>query len=446
VKRVARFILPLAFAFVAFASAPAGASVSPKAFQFALPNGMQVVVIPDHRAPVVTEMLWFKVGAADDPPGLGGLAHFFEHMMFRGTKSTPGDAYAETIARNGGESNAFTTHDYTCFYEQIAKDRLKLAMSLEADRIANLDLSDTNVNTEREVVLEERRMRIENNPQSLLGEQMDAALYLTHPYARPVIGWAEEVRRIGRVEAQNFYDRHYAPNNAILVVAGDVTADEVRADTQDTLAKVPPRALVPRYEFAQPPRLGETRLTLQNSGVKVAYFTRSYRVKSYAEAGPGEAESLDLLAQLLGDQTGALYRTLVVDRRLATDAGASYDGMTRDAGEFDIYAVPRPGVSLDQLERDTDQVLAHYLSAAPHADELARAKTELVASTIYRRDSQYALASAYGEALVIGLTLDDVDAWASRVRATTGEDIRDAARTALDKREAVTGYLVPGGK
>jgi zinc protease len=443
-KRIARAALPLALLFSFLSIAPSLATVSPRAFQFALPNGMQVVVIPDHRAPVVTEMVWFRVGAADDPPGLGGLAHFFEHMMFRGTKQTPGDEYAQTIERNGGESNAFTTHDYTAFYEQIAKDRLKIAMALEADRIANLDLSDANVNTERDVVLEERRMRIENNPQTLLEEQMGAALYLTHPYSRPVIGWTDEVRRIGRAEAQAFYDHHYSPNNAILVIAGDVTPDEVRADAKDTLAKVLPRTRVPRYEFAQPPRLGETRLMLANKGVKVPYFARMYRVKSYAEAGPGEAESLDLLAQLLGgDETGALYRTLVLDRKLATDAGASYDGMDRDAGEFDVYAVPRPGVSLDQLERAVDQVLGRYLGAQPKPDELTRAKTQLVATTIYRRDSQYALATAYGEALVIGLTLDDVDAWPSRIRAIGGDGVQRAAREALDKRESVTGYLVP---
>ncbi len=166
---------------------------------------MQVVVVPDHRAPIVTQMLWFRAGAVDDPPGLSGLAHFFEHMMFRGTASLPGDQFAQTVARNGGEENAFTTHDYTVFYEQIARDRLRLVMSLDADRMANLDLSDNNVNTEREVVLEERRMRVDNDPQALMREQMEAALHLSHPYGRPIIGWPDEVRHIGRVEAQDFY-------------------------------------------------------------------------------------------------------------------------------------------------------------------------------------------------------------------------------------------------
>src|ERR1700744_4570001 len=261
-------------AVMALGWAPPAAAQENRVFQFALQNGMQVVVVPDHRAPVVTQMLWFKVGGMDDPPGLGGLAHFFEHMMFRGTKTVKGDQFAQTVARNGGETNAFTTHDFTAFYEQIAKDRLPTVMALEADRMANLDLSDSNVTTERNVVLEERRMRIDNNPQALMLEQMEAALHLSHPYGRPVIGWPDEIHHIGRKEAQDFYNHHYAPNNAILVVAGDVTKEEVRAAAENAYAKVPARPLVPRPEFAQPERLGETRLNVFRPDVKVPLFMR----------------------------------------------------------------------------------------------------------------------------------------------------------------------------
>src|SRR5476649_928549 len=301
-------------------------------FQFALANGMQVLVIPDHRAPVATQMLWFKVGAVDDPPGISGLAHFFEHMMFRGTKTVPGDEFSQTIAKNGGETNAFTDHDYTAFYEQIAKDRLPLAMGLEADRLANLDLSDSNVTTERDVVLEERRMRVDNEPQSLMSEQMQAALHLSHPYGRPVIGWADEVRRIDRVSAQDFYDHHYSPNNAILVVAGDVTPDDVRKMAQDAYGKVAARELSPRAEFTEPPRLAETRMAITRADARVPLFNRIYRVPSYAQGVPGQAEGLETYAQLLGgDQTSILYRVLVEQKKLATDAGANYDGYARDA-------------------------------------------------------------------------------------------------------------------
>lgn len=427
----------------AAAPAPSNAQDA-KIFQFALQNGMQVLVVPDHRAPVVTQMLWYRVGAVDDTPGVGGLAHFFEHMMFRGTPSLPGEGFSQTVARNGGTDNAFTTHDFTAFYVQIAKDRLKLVMSLDADRMANLDLSDANVHTERDVVAEERRMRIDNDPQSLMREQMEAALHLSHPYGRPVIGWSEEIRHIGRVEAQDFYQRHYAPNNCILVVAGDVTPPEVKAAAEAEFGKVPARPVAVRWDFAQPPRMAETRMTIARQDVKVPLFMRIYRVASYTEAKPGEAEALETLSQLMGgDATSALYRELVVKRKLASDAGASYEGYARDAGEFDVYAVPRPGVRLDVLERNVDDVMQSFTKAHPHAADLERAKTQLVADSIYRRDSQYAMASAYGQALVIGLTADDVTEWPDRIRAVSGEQVQRVAVEDLIKREAVTGYLVP---
>lgn len=434
----------LAAALIAIAAPEPLFAQDAKIFQFALQNGMQVVVVPDHRAPVVTQMLWFRAGGVDDPPGLSGMAHFFEHMMFRGTPSVPGDQFAQTVARNGGVENAFTTHDYTAFYEQIARDRLRTVMSLDADRMANLDLSDQNVRTELKVVLEERRMRIDNDPQSLMREQMEAALNLSHPYGRPVIGWAEEIRHIGRTEAQDFYQHHYAPNNLILVVAGDVTAQDVRADAEAEYGKVQARPTALRAEFAQPPRLAETRMTIVREDVKVPLFLRLYRVPSYTEAKPGEAEALETLAQLMGgDATSALWRELVVKRKLASDAGASYGGYARDSGEFDVYAVPREGVRLDVLEHNIDQVMHGFTLGRPRTADLERAKTQLVASAVYRRDSQYEMASAYGQALAIGLTADDVTEWPDRIRAVAGDAVQRVATEDIIKREAVTGLLVP---
>ena len=412
--------------------------------QFTLRNGMQVVVIPDHRAPVVTQMIWYKVGGMDDPAGHSGLAHFFEHMMFRGTKAAPGDAFTRTLARNGGDSNAFTTEDYTAFYEQIARDRLKLAMSLEADRMQHLDLSDAAVRTERDVVLEERRMRIENSAQALAGEQVEAALYLSHPYGRPVIGWPEEVHRLGRAEAQAFYDRHYAPNNAILVIVGDVTPDEAKADAAATLGLVPARPLEPRVVYAEPERLGETRLAIARPDASVPTFSREWRVASYTTARPGQAEALEVLAAILGsDSSGLLYRKLVVEQKLATDAGASYDGDARNSGSFSIYAVPRPGVTLETVERAVDALLKQCTAAPPAAADLAHIKTQLVAGEIFRRDNQLSLATAYGQALAIGQTVGDVQDWPRRIDAVPAAAVRDAAAT-LDRRNAVTLYLTPG--
>jgi zinc protease len=413
--------------------------------QFALPNGLQVVVIPDRRAPVVTQMIWYKVGAMDDPPGHSGLAHFFEHMMFRGTKAEPGDSFSRLVAKNGGEDNAFTTEDYTAFYVQIAKPRLKLALSLEADRMTHLELSDASVATERDVVLEERRLRVDNSPAALAAEQVDAALYLSHPYGRPVIGWPAEVRRLGRTEAQAFYDRHYAPNNAILVEVGDVTPQEVRAAVSATLALVPARALDPRPSYAEPERLGPTRLAIASPDTTVPSFSRSWRVASYVEEKPGQAEALDVLAALLGgDANAVLYRRLVVEQKLATDAGASYDGIARNAGVFSVYAVPRPGISLPQLERAVDAILAGFARTAPAAADLAHIKTELVANEVYRRDNQLSLATAYGQSLAIGRTVADVQDWPRRIRAVSAEAVRAAAMDELVPRESVTLYLTPG--
>ena len=440
-RRGGIFLGAALFASLFDTTAPAAEQVT----QFNLPNGMQVVVIPDHRAPVVTQMIWYKVGGMDDPPGHSGLAHFFEHMMFRGTKANPGDAFSRLLAKNGGEDNAFTTQDYTAFYEQIAKSRLGLAMSLEADRMAHLDLSDASVKTERDVVLEERRMRIDNSPSALAAEQVDAALYLSHPYGRPVIGWPEEVHRLDRAQAQAFYDRHYAPNNAILVEVGDVTPGEVRAAAASTFARVPPRPLEPRVVYAEPARLGPTRLAIARPDATVPSFTRTWRVASYVQGKPGAAAALDVLAALLGgDSNAVLYRKLVVEQKLATDAGASYDGDARNAGAFSVFATPRPGVSLAEVEHAVDAIVAGFAKAPPSAADLAHIKTQLVAGDVFRRDNQLDLASAYGRALAIGQSIADVESWSRRIEAVTAEDVRAAAATELVPRESVSLYLTPG--
>jgi zinc protease len=274
-KQLSRVTGALALALLC--CAPASAADQSKTFQFVLQNGLQVVVVPDHRAPVVTQMIVYKVGAADDPPGISGLAHFFEHMMFRGTRSVPGGGFSQMIARNGGDDNAFTTHDYTVFHEQIARDKLRFVAHLEADRMTNLDLSESAVMAERDVVAEERRLRVDSDPQALVLEQAEAALYLSHPYGRPVIGWPEEIRRIGRAEAENFYRRHYAPNNAILIVAGDTTAEEVRTIAESEFGPLPARDLGARVDYAQPRRLGESRLVITRKDAKVPLLLRCWR-------------------------------------------------------------------------------------------------------------------------------------------------------------------------
>src|SRR6185503_140757 len=365
----------------------------PKASQFELSNGLKILVIEDHRAPVVTHMLWFRVGGTDDPPGLSGAAHLFEHLMFKGTKNVPPGEISKTVARNGGQDNAFTTHDFTAYFERIAKDRLPLVMELEADRMVNLDLSEMNVLTERDVVLEERRLRVESDPQSLAVEQIQAALHLSHPYGRPVIGWMAEISTMNRTQALDFYKTHYAPNNATLIVAGDVTPEEVRRLAQEKYGKVERRMLAPRPNVPPPPRLSEARMEFAIPGTRVPQLMRYYRAPSYVGSPKGTGEAMEMLAAILGGgQTSRLYQTLVVDKKLASNAGAFYSGYSRGPGQFGVYATPRDGVSFDTLETAMDQIIRTMTTAAPEAGEFERAKTRLVAEYTYQQDNQFQLA------------------------------------------------------
>jgi zinc protease len=380
----------------------------------------------------------------DDPPGLSGIAHFFEHLMFKGTKTVPPGELSKIVARNGGQDNAFTSQDFTAYFQRVPKERLALLMELESDRMANLDLSEENVRTEREVVREERRLRIESDPSSLANEQMNAALYLSHPYGRPVVGWDEEIQNIGRAEALDYYAHHYAPNNAILVVVGDVTPDEVRRLAERTYGAVAARALAPRWKPAVPPRLAEARLDFALPDARLPSLSRAYRAPAYPKAEAGIAESLDVLATILGGgATSRLYKTLVVDKRLAVAAGAYYQGGGRDIGEIGVYAYPRPGVSFDTLEAAMDEVIAAMVAAPPEAGEFDRAKTRLIAAHTYEQDSQYALANSYGQALVVGMTVEDVEDWPNRIARVTPAAVQDAAKNFLIRKEAVTGRVSP---
>ena len=430
------------------APAPTPVSVAPqsgqKATQFELSNGMKIVVVEDHRSPVVTHMLWFRVGGTDDPPALSGAAHLFEHLMFKGTKTVPPGELSKTVARNGGQDNAFTTHDYTAYFQRIAKDRLPLMMELEADRMVNLDLSEMNVLTERDVVLEERRLRVESDPGSLAVEQIQAALHLSHPYGRPVIGWMAEISTMTRQQAIDFYKSHYAPNNATLVVAGDVTPEEVRRLAQEKYGKVERRMLAPRPNVPSPPRLSEARLEFSIPGTRVPQLIRYYRMPSYVTGPKGTGESLDMLSAILGGgSTSRLYQSLVVDKKLASNAGAYYSGYSRGPGTFAVYATPRDGVSFDTLETAMDQIIRGMTMTPPEAGEFERAKTRLVAEYTYQQDNQMQMAQDYGTALSVGMTIADVEDWPNRIRAVQPADVRRVAQTHLVKEESVTGRMQP---
>jgi len=438
--KIAKIALLVAALVGAAESAHAGSDIS----HFTLANGLEVVVVPDHRAPVVTHMIWYKVGAADETPGKSGLAHFLEHLMFKGTEKNPGDAFSRQVAEIGGQENAFTASDYTGFFQRVPRNHLKEMMVLEADRITGLVLTDDVVRPELNVVLEEQNMRVANNPAARLGEQMDAALYLNHPYGRPVIGWRPEIEQLNREDVLAFYRRFYSPNNAVVVVAGDVTAEEVKADAEATYGKIADRADTnPRHRPMEPLQEAPRTVTLADLRVEQPSVSRDYLVPSESSAKSGESEALEVLAHVLGSgENCRLYRALVIERGLALNAGATYSGTAVDYSKFAVFGVPKPGVSLPQLEAAIDGILAELIAQGVSSDELDRAKTRLIAEAVYAEDNQATLARWYGSALATGQTAENVRAWPDRIRAVTAEAVQNAARTWLDRRRSVTGYLV----
>ena len=410
-----------------------------------LDNGLEVVVIPDMRTPVVTHMIWYKNGSADDPLGKSGIAHFLEHLMFKGTKKHPQGEFSNVVAELGGQENAFTSYDYTAYFQRIGKEHLGTLMAFEADRMCNLVLSDDVVTPERDVVLEERRMRTDSDPSAQLDEAVQAALFAHHPYGTPIIGWNHEIERLGREDALDYYNRFYTPENAILIVAGDIDADDVIRLARETYGKIPARAEPPkRMRTQEPPHRAHRLVTLSDEKVEQPSHERVFKVPSYRTAAPAEAEALETLAHMLGGgPTSVLYERLVVDQKLAVSAGAYYAGSAVDDTRFWIFATPSPGVTLEKLDAAMDVVIKEFLDTQIDAQHLQRTKTRLIADAIYAQDSQASLARWYGESLATGLAIEDVQAWPARMEAVTSEHVQASARKWLDKRHAVTGFLLP---
>ena len=433
-----------AMAMLMLALAPLTASAEPRATEFKLSNGMDVVVIPDHRAPVVTHMVWYRVGAADEPKGVSGIAHFLEHLMFKSTDKIAVGEFSKIISRLGGQDNAFTGQDVTAYHQRIAKEQLKTLMEMEADRMTHLRLTNDEVATERQVIIEERRSRVENNPGARLDEQMNAALYLSHPYGVPVIGWAHEMAKLSREDAMRFYKRYYAPNNAILVVSGDVTPEEVKRLAEETYGKLPANPEVDgRSRPQEPAHVAARRVTLKDPRAGNASFHRYYIVPSYVTAKPGEAEALDLLMKIVADgSTSRLYRKLVVEDKLAATTGGDYSGYSVDSGAISLYAVAGNG-DLNAVEADIDAVLDEIRKNGVTQLELERAKKSFLADYIYESDNQASLARRYGWAVAIGRSIDQVEGWPAAIAKVTPEDIKNAADTYLDARHSVTGWLLP---
>lgn len=424
-----------------------GAGVS----SFQLPNGLTVVVIPDHRAAVVTHMVWYRAGSADEAPGKSGVAHYLEHLMFKGTKANPAGAFSKKVADVGGQENAFTSWDYTAYYQRVAKEHLGMVMGLEADRMQNLQFDPATAAPELKVVLEERSMRTDNDPSAKLGEALDAALHPNHPYRIPVIGWRGEIDKLTAEDAKAFYDRWYTPNNAVLVVAGDVDEVMVRDLALTHYGRVQRRADPGQRVRPQDPETGVVQtVTLADERVTQPSWRRLWRVPSDRTAQPGVSEALELLADTLGGgSTSRLYRTLVVEKGLAAQVGCYYQSDALDEGRFVVYAVPRDGVSFDTLSKAVDAVIAEVAKSGVPAAEIDRSKTKVYAGAIKVQDNQASLARLFGAELAIGGTIDKVRTWPSRIRAVTPEAVTAAAARWLTPEGSVTGQLLtapPSGK
>ena len=411
---------------------------------FTLSNGMQVVVVTNRRAPVVSHHVWYKVGSADSPVGKSGLAHFLEHLMFKGTDTLAAGEFSKIVARNGGNENAFTGSDYTGYFQTIARDRLETVMRMEADRMTHLRLEPEEVRTERDVVLEERSMRVDNDPGSRLGELVNATQYLNHPYRLPVIGWRHEMASYTREDALAFYRTWYAPNNAILIVAGDIDAAELRPLAEKYYGVIPARPVPERHRLVEPPQDAPREVDLADPRVRQPYLIRSSLAPSFTSGETVHAYPLEVLAQVLGGtSTSRLYRSLVIAQKVATSAGAYYQGTSLDLTTFRVYASPRPGVSLDDLEAAVDAELGRLKSEPVTADEVRRATSRMVAEAIYARDSLGTAVRSFGAALATGRTVDDVEAWPERIGAVTPAEVNAAAAYVLDAGRSVTGRLSP---
>ncbi|OUS07398.1 peptidase M16 [Rhodobacterales bacterium 52_120_T64] len=416
-----------------------------KVTTFTLDNGMEAVVIEDHRAPVVTHMVWYRVGSADEAPGKSGIAHFLEHLMFVGTDDIPEGEFSRIIESLGGNDNAFTSHDYTAYFQRISTEHLELMMTMEADRMHDLILNEEAVRTERDVVLAERTQRTDSDPGSLFSEQRAAALYMNHRYGIPVIGWRHEIEQLNLTDALEFYHRYYAPNNAILVVAGDVDPADIEALAIKHYGELEPSdGITSRVRPTEPPHLAPRRLEFHDERVSNPYIIRSYLAPERNTGAQSQSAALTVLAELLGGSglTSVLGKALQLEDPIAVSSGAFYSATSLDPDSFGVYVVPAIGVSLQDAEAKMDKVLTQFLIDGPDPAQMERIKAQIRASEIYALDNQNGLARRYGAALSIGLSVEDIGNWPNEINAVTADDVLAAAKDVLVLDNSVTGWLM----
>ena len=431
-------LLLFSFLFL-FQSVQAGASVF-DAESFTLNNGMQVVVIENHRAPVVTQMVWYKAGAIDDPLGKSGIAHVLEHMMFKGTKAVPSGEFSKIIARNGGSENAFTAADYTAYYQNIARDRLELVMFLESDRMKNLLFSQKDFDPELEVVKEERLMRTENNPRALSGERRNALLWGEHPYGRPVIGTKKELSALTLQDAKLFYQTYYAPDNAVLIVSGDITAEELKPLAEKYYGKIPPRRTATAKKQFTLPYPVRAKIEMRHPQIKLYSLQRVYAVPSYLSERKEQSFAYAVLDEVLGTyHSGKMDKHFIADKKIARSTNSNYSGFALDKGTFSFELTAREDVPLTELEKEFDRFLSPLSVTQKDID---KAKIRMVADLEYLNDDPETAANLIGHFYVLGLTVEDLKNWQTNIEKVSLDDVRKAYADLLSA-PYVTTFLMP---
>lgn len=415
---------------------------------FTLDNGLEVILIPNHRAPVVTSMIWYKVGAADEKAGLSGMAHYFEHLMFKGTKTLKPGEFSRIVKKLGGNDNAFTGQDYTAYFQTIARQHLDKMLTMEADRMVNLDVPADHFKSEKKVVIEERRQRTENDPKGLFYEQLRSALFINHPYGTPTIGWMSEIKDYKWEDVKKFYDAWYAPNNAVIVISGDVTAKTIRPLIEKHFASIPAKKLPNRVRPSVPKAIGETKMILKHPSIHEPSFSKIFIAPPFAK-NKKDSLALQILQQILsGGPTTRLYKSIVVDQGKAVSAGFSYNPTALDYGTISLYGTPKGDTTLEELIALIEGEIQDIQINGITEKELSDAKKQLIDSAVYARDSLSGPAMIIGYEITTGSTLNDVEHWPEMIQSVTIEDVQRVTKTYLDKNEpwvrpAVTGYIYP---
>ena len=413
-------------------------------FEKTLSNGLKVIVKEDHRAPVLVQQIWYRAGSMDESTGTTGIAHVLEHMMFKGTKSVPQGEFSKRIAAAGGRENAFTSYDYTAYFQQLHKDKLELAMKLESDRMHNLVLSDKEFGKEIQVVMEERRMRTDDEPHALLFESLMAMAFQEHPYQHPIIGWMNDLKTLTAADARNWYQRWYTPNNATLVVAGDVIANEVFVMAQRYYGSIPSRVLPKRKDFSEPQQLGIKRFTVK-APAELPLLVMAYHAPTLRDPqNDVNPYALEVLAGVLdGNQSARLNKTLVREKQIASSAGASYDSTARGPGMFTLEGTPSAGVNVSELEAAIREQITMLLRDGVNEQELARVKAQVTANEVYKLDSVFYQAMQIGQMESIGLKHQDIPVMLSKIQAVTALQVQEAAREILRDDNLIVAVLDP---